>query len=427
MIERLDNFVHHHQQPLLYLYGILLALAAVAFAVAVTRYSKAMERVPEPGEPLTWRAGIPPLISLSMGMLFLLMSIPFFVTHLADFGEELGRAPGRTGFLLLFAATGLALMAGGAGRWRRERGAHRELHLGEVSLRPGGTVSGHYRIATGRGDGTPVRVHLILQRVQIQESRRNERQLVERALWSDTLEVRPRRRGEGAEVPFRFELPARLPAPQEGRGRPEWVLAREGGGLGRAIHMVRAGEAALAAWSGARREAVMEGPQPELPQPGASAQVARAGQGPLAELAQLLFVALLPWVLWFAWDHQRQPWLHLREQLPPVLLGGAITLTIFATAVFGLIVWALEDTTQARRPWRRALALALAGDTVILVGAGLWLARHGLPQVRGPWLDTVMEFLSGPGVRSFIGMFLWISLITPFAGIRHFLRRRRDA
>ncbi len=409
-----------YRQPLLYGYVGALVAAGAAFALSVWRWSVLRERNPGTGQRLDGRAGLPPAVAVSAGLLWLLMILPFFVDHLGRMGAIWREDPPLVVFMTLFAAIGLFLLGIGLRGLGRGGAARDMLELGEVVLRPGGLVSGRYRIARARGDGGPVRVHLVLQQTRFLRWRRN-RHLMETALWSDSQAVRPRQRGEGVEIPFLFRLPPRLPALAEDAGRPEWVLVREGGGLGGDIHMVRAGAAGVSAWRG-RREAGP--PRPAAPLAPASALAWRGRGGRLAEFVALGFVMAFPWLFWFLWDAQRQPWLHLREQLPPVLLAGALFLIPFLTAVLALLGWATAGSAEGRR-WRRALRLALAGDAVIVGGLALWLGRHGLPSLGGDRIDAVMDFVTVAIPRGILGGFLWISLIVPFAALRHHRRQRQ--
>ncbi len=404
-MEVLSAFIEHYRQPLLYLYLAALLAAVVAFVLAVQRGSRELGSERDRGARLDWRAGIPPGLAIPIGALSLLLVVPWYVDNLGRYGAFLQRAPGVIFFVFLFTAGGVLLVVHGLRGWMRVGDSGRELHLEEVSLRPDGLVSGRYRITGSRGGKEPVRVHLVLQQSRLTRWGRGHREVVEHALWAATQEVRPRRRGEGCEIPFLFHLPQRLPPLRKGAGRPEWVLVREGGGLHKGLHLVQAGEACVAAW----QSPPVGEKAPETPLPSASALASRPTPGGLGELLQLAFVGVFPWAFWFGMDSDRQPWHHLREQLPSILLQGAIILCLFFTAVFALICWALKGEEGGAR-WRRLLSLALAGDVLIAMAGLFHLSRHGLPTVEGPWLDLVMEFLSGTVLHGFIGMFLWIGI-----------------
>ncbi|RME34184.1 MAG: hypothetical protein D6786_05635 [Gammaproteobacteria bacterium] len=407
MSEALLQFINHHREPLLALYVAALVLTVAAFTMAVWRGSRELGRESGRGAGLAWRGRLPPVAAISMGSLFLLLILPWFVDNLGRYGAAWRENPALPVLMLMFAGAGLLLLGLGFHDWRSARGGGRELKLGAVDLRPGGLVSGSYGVQGQLGDGTPVRVHLVLQQSRLLRLGR-ERHLLERALWSSIQEVRPRRRGEGVEIPFLFRLPARLPDLEEGSGRPEWILVREGGGIGSGIHLVGAGADTVSAWRD--RRADREPSPPVSPMPSASLRAGYQVQRvPLADLAALGFVALFPWVFWFLMDSARKPWLHLREQLPPLLLAGAITLCLFFTAVFALLNWALGNQEEGRR-WRRLLRLSLAGDAVILTGAIFWLARHGLHRPMHGWFDAVAVFLLESLPHAFVGMFLWISI-----------------
>ena len=419
MRQALLAFIHDYQQPLLYLYIAVLVANAIVFALTIWRWQAQRAKVFSQGASLHARHGLAPTVAMASGSFWLFMLLPFFIELLRRFETMWQQNPALIALYLLLAAIGLGLLLSGLRGWWRQRRSTEAFHLRENHLRPGGLVSGYYRTGS-RGNGEPVRVHLLLQQTRL--FGRHERYLLEKALWSDTLVIRPKIRGEGLEIPFLFHLPSHLPAIDKTAGRPEWVLVREGGGLNNDIRMVKAGQPGISAWAGSASNQATRPASALLP---ASAR-ARHGQRNLwLDLAATAFVMIFPWVFWFLFDGARQPWLHLGQQLPPVLLAGLYFLIPFFTAVFALLQRVMKDAEEKAR-WRRWLWLASVGDLVLLVIALIWLTQNGVSTPDDGWFEVIFAFMAETVPRSMIGAFLWISLIMPLASIRYYWLRGRQ-
>ncbi len=219
-----------YEHPLFPLYVAAIVVTVGIFAVQVVRFTKRMERTPKTGEPVAYRRLPPPGLRVSMGALFVLLSLPLLVDHLDDFGRMVRENPA---FLLglLFPLLGVGLVLWGLVPLVRPRAPGR-LELDDPQPRAGGVLSGRY-VAAGRLAGRPrVGVRLVLQEVTLQRWTSGERQLFETPVWSETKEELPRLVGEEVEIPFRFEIPARLPGSSTGDRRHEWLLVFEGPSLG---------------------------------------------------------------------------------------------------------------------------------------------------------------------------------------------------
>ena len=148
---------------------------------------------------------------------------------------------------------------------------------------------------------------------------------------------------------------------------------------------------------------------------------------PLARLSLGLGIALVPWLFWFAIEADARPWAHLADTVPSLLGWGFMAMCLFATALFGLLQWALPPpaTRQRGRPdlsrsddpapailARRGLRLALAGDLLILAWF-LWWWQTGF-EIEIPW-QTLLT-------RTLMGLFVWAGLLGLFAtllSLRH--------
>ncbi len=415
MSQSLLAFIQHYRQPLLYVYAALLLVTAAMLARAIWHWAVERRYPAGRGTQMNTRYALPTGVAVPAGLFVLLLSLPFFIEYLGRFAVVWKENPALIPFYLLFPAMGLLLLLYGLRGWWQQRVTRESLRFNEVFLRPGGLVSGYFR-TNQRGDGQPVHVHLVLQQTRLLGPRWNHPRLFEEALWSDSLTIHPRQRGDGVEIPFLFRLPRQLPGFERSDGQLEWVLVREGGGLPSDIRLVESGESSLSAW-----KALLRAPQPGHGTTSLTATaMARRGQRNLiAEIASLAFVTVFPWMIWFLIDSNRQPWLHLDQQLPPVLLAGLYFLVPFFTAVFALLRWAMDNEEEKRR-WQRRMWLAVAGDFMLLAGALFWLARNGMPMPEQGWFEAGFSFLTETMPRSIIGAFLWISLITPLASIRYY-------
>ncbi len=419
MSQQLLAFINQYRQPLLFLYVALLLATAAMFARAIRHWSAGRMQATGRGTQMNTRYALPPGVAVPAGLFALLLSLPFFIEHLGRFGLVWKENPALIPFYLLFPIMGMLLLLTGLRGWWQQWQGTDAFHLRENILRPGGLVCGDYRSGS-RGNGEPVRIHLILQQVRL--FGRRKQQLLENAIWSDTIEVQPKQRGDGVEIPFLFHLPGRLPPITLADGRPEWVLVREGGGLNSDIRMIKTGKQGLSAWTGKLGGKTTRPASTLLP---ASVRARQGQHNVWLELGATGFVIVFPWIFWFLFDGNRQPWLHLGEQLPPLLLAGLYFLIPFFTAVFALLRWAVDDADEKAR-WQRRLWLAYAGDLLLLLIALFWLARNGISTPDGGWFEAGFAFLAETVPRSIIGAFLWISLITPLASIRYYWLQSRQ-
>ena len=431
MLLELHAFIQAHRGPLLAGYLALLALTIVAFVVLVIRWSRFRQGLPGPGADITHRQGLPPGLAFVSGMLFLLLFVPFVVDNLARLDQVLFRNPGLW-ILGIFPLVGLALVGYAvATLWRSVRHPER-LVLSSADPAPNGLVSGEFVIRSICPSTEPARVHLVLQEVHVFHWRSGQQNLLEHALWSASQEVTPRRRGESCHIPFQFRLPARLP-PESPWQRREWVLVFELPGGRRSVRVVHAETRRQGSRERSRRQslgALWQQRAPSLmPDGTAPYRVTAAdvaGRHPVAELAASLFVAVFPWLFWFAMDSREEPWSHLADSLPPLLLKGAIALCLFGTALFGVLRWALEDVEKKDLPelGHRWLRLARAGWPVVLTGDAL-IAGFLVWQFHNygtAWIDA--DHLIDNIMRGFIGMFVWLGTAALILTVVGLVRRR---
>lgn len=430
MLAELDTFIHTHQQPLLALYLFCLLCTLLAFVVLVLRWSRTQEQVPAPGMDILHRGGLTPGLAIVIGLLFLLLFLPFVVDNLKALDRVLVRNP-EAWLLGIFPLAGLGLIGYGTRLlWRSRR--HRErLLVHQANLSPAGLVTGEFVIEHATRAEQCARIHLVLQDAHVFHWLGGERQLFQHSIWSDSQEAPVRVRGERRIVPFQFRLPDRLPKEGSQWQRREWVVVLELPGYGRATRVLQAEKGRGSVNKRLSLKGLWTRRTPVQPTPGGAPPYRPfatdvPGRNPLLELAGALFVAVFPWLFWFAMDGNERPWAHLGTALPPVLLQGGAVLCLFCTLLFALLRWALSDSDEndMSEPGRKWQRLARVGLPIVLAGDGILLAA-GAGYLSNTRLRLDPDAIERLLLHGFVGMFLWVGMLTLVLTCASLVRRPR--
>lgn len=418
MLLQLARFIDAHRSLLLAVYVTCLAAAVVLFVSGVLRWARDRERVPRSGFTLGGRRAPSPATAAGMGLLLLLLSVPFWTALLPPpvGSREQGLQPWPLVFPTL---AGLGLLAFAV--WRTVGGFRRaELDLAVARLAPGGRVAGRLRLNRAGRVSSPVELRLLLRQTAVHRWSGGGRNLYEAALWSATSTVRPELRGGVLELPFHFRLPARIPeGDEEWRGR-EWVLVARAPGLGTRTCVLQAEQ----------RPGPVRPRLGELFRPGRALPRVDGSAGamsPAAALAAALFTAVFPWLAWFAAEADLRPWADPGRFLPGLLGWGFVAFCLMATMVLGALSRALPDDAPSRgrgrqgagaadrpplgRLVRRGLRAVLAADLLALGSLAGWWALAGAP----PWQTQPWATLM---TRALFGMFVWAGALAALASLR---------
>ena len=439
--------------PFVAFYLAAIVITVGTFAVQVIRFARRVERTAKTGESVAFRRVPPPGLRVSMGALFVLLPMPVFVDHLGELGRMVRQNPAAL-LVLVFPLAGIGLLLWGLVPMLRPPRPGR-LELDTPQPQTGGVLAGRYVVAGRLEDRPRVRVRLVLQEVRVKRWGSGERQLFETPRWSATKEELPRLLGAETEIPFRFEVPARLPGSSEGERRHEWLLVFEGAGLGsRRVAVEIAGEkggptAAAAAGEGTwgvegraggeglagaevgalgtpAEDGQLAGPMaaPELAATGRFGLGAVPGQpqglgAKLASLAASLFVLVFPLLMWFAFDGDQRPWLDLRHTLPPLLLKGLVALGVFGTPVL-LLVRSLQSEGVRVRRANQLVAGVIVLDSILTVAGVFWVATHGVAGLAS--LADSFERVGLAVLHGLLGMFVWLGAYAVLASLVSLLR-----
>ena len=390
----------------LILYLLALTGATAYFIYAVVRFRRDLNK-PSPEV----RYSIPPYVAISIGLFFILITLPFYYKEWGNIPRVFFENPVTISFIV-FTLVGVGLILYALRKTIRHMRVSREVVIEEEELTPGDVLSGFVRLKGLEAVREPLKISLVLQQAYVVSHR--EKRIGEKPVWSQSAETYPVIFKNSTEIPFKFDLRDDFPPEDSWEGGYELALVVEGNEFGvETFFLKRKGEPINYIPENSFNTGSVQSVGEIIAE--------REYANPWYNLATTFFVVLFALFMWFmlrSGDILKDPF----SAIAGLIASGFVLLMIFFLPVYILALKLRSKSAEERKKGAKGV-LSMAVLLIITFG-GVWgyaIYRH--LQGDSEPLEMIFDLVLSRLVDGILGMLVLLGLFGVVASIRGVLHR----
>ena len=388
-------------KPLVLLYVVAWVLTGLYMIYAVIRYRKDLNA---PSAEV--RYSVPSYVANTMGLFFLLVSIPFYYTKWRNIPEIFLDSPV---FLLFVFFTFIGLGFLFYGFWKTIRGikVSSEVVVEREDLTPGGVLSGIVRIKGLEAVREPLKVSLVLQQAYVVSHR--EKMIGEKPVWSQNTETYPVIFRNFTEIPFKFDLRDDFPPEDSWEEGYELAIVVEGKKFGVKTFFLKT-----------KGEPISKVPEDFLGTKGVKSageiMAERGYRNPWNNIVPSSFVVIFALFMWFLITDGyalKDPVLGVKKFIG----GGMVGVIVFFLPVYRLgLKIRSKDPEGIREASRWIVRVAVALIVLVMLVWGYAIYDHFLGE--GKYLEIIAKFITNTLLDGLLGMFFLLGVYGVVVGLK---------
>ncbi len=381
----------------------LLALTAtVAYLVyAVIRYREDLS-LPS----VEARYSVPSYVANTLGLFFLLVSLPFYYMRWRDIPEIFLESPAFL-FFFLFTLIGLAFLFYGLRKTIKGMKVSSEVVVEREDLTAGGVLNGIVRLKGLEAMREPLMISLVLQQAYVVSHR--EKRIGERPVWSQSAETYPVIFRNFTEIPFKFDLPDDFPPEDSWEEGYELALVVEGRNFCVKTFFLKTKGRPI----GEVPEDFLEAE--EIKSVG-EIMAESAYKNPWNNIIPSSFVVLFALFVWFLITDGyalKDPILGIKRFIG----GGTVGVIVFFLPIYRLsLKIKSKDAEGIKSATRLIVRIAVVLIMLVMLLWGYALYDHFLGE--GKHFETITEFMTSTLLEGLLGMFFILGIYGGLLGFK---------
>ncbi len=392
------------------LYLLALTGTVAYFVYAVIRYRRELS-----SPSVEARYSVPSYVANTLGLFFLLVSLPFYYTKWRDIPEIFLENPAFL-FFVLFTFIGLGFLFYGLRKTIKGMKVSSEVVVEREDLAPGGVLSGIVRLKGLEAVREPLKISLVLQQAYVVSHR--EKRIGEKPVWSQSAETYPVIFKNSTEIPFKFDLRDDFPPEDSWEEGYELALVVEGKNFGVKTFFLKT-----------KGEPIGEVPEDFLGAEGIKSageiMAEREYKNPWNNILPSSFVVLFALFMWFLITDGyalKDPVLGIKRFIG----GGAVGVIVFFLPIYKLgLKIKSKDAEGIKSATRWIVRIVVALIVLVMLLWGYALYDHFLGE--GKHFETIAEFMTSTLLEGLLGMFFIVGIYGVLVGFKDLISRSSHA
>ena len=379
---------------------ILLWILTTIYAIYIeVKHRKKYSQLSQEGHNLRYGKSSESFIPL--GIYLILISIPFFTKY-----NDLSKETVPTLVALVFFILGIIFLFFGIKGHLKKQRVSRKLVIEDENLKPNGRLRGRliYKGLTMK-ERKPVKVHLILQKVYIL-SMTNEKNFLEKAVWSETTVSHPYSYKDYIEIPFYFKIDEKFPDNWEDGYELVLTVEDENIGIGVDTIIIKSKGNAIKDVS---LDDVLEEPITKDAKSSLEILAYSRSKNKILNLLSILFVIAFSIFFWMMFRYKGQSLEQLKIQIFYTLIYGLFTTLIFFVPLY-LYIKSFNNSNSKEKKKKIILFTRFLCGLVFLSFAFSGFVIANVLMGNKEILDKLFYFTFNYFIDGILGMFFILGM-----------------